>query len=243
MPLVELMFNNTSSEGNLKQGERRSKEKEMEHKEVIIKAEKRSVKGKQVGALRRQGLLPGVIYGRHLDAFPIQMDQHDASSKLGQLTSSSLVIIDVDGKKHTAIVRDRQKDVIYGNLLHVDFLAVSLTDKLRTSVGIELVGEAPVTESYDVVIMQNLDKLEIECLPGDLPERIEIDLSVLRTPDDFIAVNAVKLGDKVEILTNLEDVIVSVTYVAQEAEEVAEGEEEPEILEKGKKEDEEEEEE
>jgi len=237
------MFNNTSSEGNLKQGERRSKEKEMEHKEVIIKAEKRSVKGKQVGALRRQGLLPGVIYGRHLDAFPIQMDQHDASSKLGQLTSSSLVIIDVDGKKHTAIVRDRQKDVIYGNLLHVDFLAVSLTDKLRTSVGIELVGEAPVTESYDVVIMQNLDKLEIECLPGDLPERIEIDLSVLRTPDDFIAVNAVKLGDKVEILTNLEDVIVSVTYVAQEAEEVAEGEEEPEILEKGKKEDEEEEEE
>lgn len=243
MPLVELMFNNTSSEGNLKQGERRSKEKEMEHKEVIIKAEKRSVKGKQVGALRRQGLLPGVIYGRHLDAFPIQMDQHDASNKLGQLTSSSLVIIDVDGKKHTAIVRDRQKDVIYGNLLHVDFLAVSLTDKLRTSVGIELVGEAPVTESYDVVIMQNLDKLEIECLPGDLPERIEIDLSVLRTPDDFIAVNAVKLGDKVEILTNLEDVIVSVTYVAQEAEEVAEGEEEPEILEKGKKEDEEEEEE
>lgn len=215
----------------------------MEHKEVIIKAEKRSVKGKQVGALRRQGLLPGVIYGRHLDAFPIQMDQHDASNKLGQLTSSSLVIIDVDGKKHTAIVRDRQKDVIYGNLLHVDFLAVSLTDKLRTSVGIELVGEAPVTESYDVVIMQNLDKLEIECLPGDLPERIEIDLSVLKTPDDFIAVNAVKLGDKVEILTNLEDVIVSVTYVAQEAEEVAEGEEEPEILEKGKKEDEEEEEE
>lgn len=237
------MFNNTSSEGNLKQGERRSKEKEMEHKEVIIKAEKRSVKGKQVGALRRQGLLPGVIYGRHLDAFPIQMDQHDASNKLGQLTSSSLVIIDVDGNKHTAIVRDRQKDVIYGNLLHVDFLAVSLTDKLRTSVGIELVGEAPVTESYDVVIMQNLDKLEIECLPGDLPERIEIDLSVLKTPDDFIAVNAVKLGDKVEILTNLEDVIVSVTYVAQEAEEVAEGEEEPEILEKGKKEDEEEEEE
>lgn len=215
----------------------------MEHKEVIIKAEKRSVKGKQVGALRRQGLLPGVIYGRHLDAFPIQMDQHDASNKLGQLTSSSLVIIDVDGNKHTAIVRDRQKDVIYGNLLHVDFLAVSLTDKLRTSVGIELVGEAPVTESYDVVIMQNLDKLEIECLPGDLPERIEIDLSVLKTPDDFIAVNAVKLGDKVEILTNLEDVIVSVTYVAQEAEEVAEGEEEPEILEKGKKEDEEEEEE
>lgn len=237
------MFNNTSSEGNLKQGERRSKEKEMEHKEVIIKAEKRSVKGKQVGALRRQGLLPGVIYGRHLDAFPIQMDQHDASNKLGQLTSSSLVIIDVDGKKHTAIVRDRQKDVIYGNLLHVDFLAVSLTDKLRTSVGIELVGEAPVTENYDVVIMQNLDKLEIECLPGDLPERIEIDLSVLRTPEDFIAVNAVKLGDKVEILTNLEDVIVSVTYVAQEAEEVPEGEEEPEILEKGKKEDEEEEEE
>lgn len=217
----------------------------MEHKEVTIKAEKRIVKGKQVGSLRREGLLPGVIYGRHLEAFPIQMDYRDANTKLNRLTSSSLVTIDVDGKKHTAIVRDRQKDVILGNLLHVDFLAVSLTDKLRTAVGIELVGEAPVSENFDVVIMQNLDNLEIECLPGDLPERIEIDLSVLKTPDDFITVNSVNLGDKITILTNGEDVIASVTFVAQEAEEEVEEEliqasDEPEVLEKGKKEEQEE---
>jgi len=93
----------------------------MAKEETLINAEKRSVTGKQVKALRRQGLLPGVIYGRHLEAFPIQMNAHEVALKLGKLTTSSLITIDVDGQKHTVLVRDRQRDVIYGNLVHVDF--------------------------------------------------------------------------------------------------------------------------
>ncbi|HMN14400.1 MAG TPA: hypothetical protein PKD55_18945, partial [Bellilinea sp.] len=116
----------------------------MANEEVIITAQKRTVKGKQVNALRRQGWLPGVVYGRHLEAFPIQMPAHETSLKLAKLTSSSLVTVDVEGEKHTAIVRDRQRDVIFGRLTHIDFLAVSLTEKLRTTVGLELTGEAPV---------------------------------------------------------------------------------------------------
>lgn len=214
----------------------------MEHEKVIIKAEKRAVKGKHVGAIRRAGLLPGVIYGRHLEAFPIQMDFKDASTKISRLTSSSLVTIDVGDEKHTAIVRDRQKDVIFGHLLHVDFFAISMTEKLRTTVGVELVGVAPVSENFDVVIVQSLSELDIECLPQYLPERIEVDISSLTTPESVIYVNSLELGDNITIHTNPEDVIASVTYVAQEAEEVAagEGEVEPDVLEKGKEEEEEE---
>jgi large subunit ribosomal protein L25 len=151
----------------------------MAQEEVIITAQKRTVKGKQVKALRRAGILPGVIYGRHLEAFPIQMAAHEASLKLGKLTSSSLVTIDVEGEKHTVIVRDRQRDPIYGRLIHVDFLAVSLTETLRTTVEVVLVGEAPVSKLADVVILHNLYELEIECLPKDLPAKIEVDLSLL----------------------------------------------------------------
>lgn len=217
----------------------------MAKEEVIINAEKRTVTGKQVKSLRRQGLLPGVIYGRHIEALPIQMNAHEASLILGKLTTSSLVTIDVDGEKHTALVRDRQRDVIYGNLQHVDFLAVSLTEKLRTTVDIKLIGEAPVSKTGDVVIMQVLNALELECLPQDLPEVIEVDISTLQTIDDEITVADLPIGENITVLTDPSEVVVSVGYVAQEevpaeeAEAAAEAEE-PEVVEKGKKEEEEE---
>ncbi len=207
----------------------------MSQKEIIINAEKRTLKGKKVGALRRQGKLPGVIYGRHLEAFPIQMEAHETGLILQRLTSSSLVTIDVEGEKYTTIVRDRQKDVIFGNLLHVDFLAVSLTEKLRTMVSIELVGEAPISKSGDVVIVQSLNELEIECLPQDLLEKVSVDISVLKDMSDVITVESLTLGKDITILTDSEEIIASSTYVAQEAEEEAkETEAEPEVLEKGK---------
>ena len=207
----------------------------MSQKEIIINAEKRTLKGKKVGALRRQGKLPGVIYGRHLEAFPIQMEAHETGLILQRLTSSSLVTIDVEGEKYTTIVRDRQKDVIFGNLLHVDFLAVSLTEKLRTMVSIELVGEAPISKSGDVVIVQSLNELEIECLPQDLLEKVSVDISVLKDMSDVITVELLTLGKDITILTDSEEIIASSTYVAQEAEEEAkETESEPEVLEKGK---------
>jgi len=222
----------------------------MDSKEILLKAEKRTVTGKKVNALRRKGLLPGVIYGRHLEALPIQMDFRQASKTISHLTSSSLVTVEIGKKKHTAIVRDRQKDVVLGHLLHVDFLAVSLTEKLRTSVNIELVGKSPAEETMEAVVVQSLNELEIECLPQDLPERIEVDISVLETTSDVIMVNSITLSDKITILTDPNDVVASVTLVVQEVEEEPEVDEleelleegaEPDVIEHGKKEEEEEE--
>ena len=211
----------------------------MAKEEVLINAEKRNVTGKQVKALRRQGLLPGVIYGRHIEAFPIQMDAHDASLILDKLTASSLITIDVDGEKFSVLMRDRQRDVIFGDLLHVDFLVVSLTEKLRATIELKLVGEAPVADNPEVVVTQVLNAIEIEALPQDLPEVIEVDISTLETVDDEITVADLDLGEDIAILTDPNETIVSVGYVAQE--EVAEEEEaeelaEPKVVERGKKE-------
>ena len=211
----------------------------MAKEEVLINAEKRNVVGKQVKALRRQGILPGVIYGRHIEAFPIQMDAHDASLILDKLTASSLITIDVDGEKFNVLMRDRQRDVIFGDLLHVDFMVVSLTEKLRATVELKLVGEAPVADNPEVVVTQVLNAIEIEALPQDLPEVIEVDISTLETVDDEITVADLDLGEDIAILTDPNETIVSVGYVAQE--EVAEEEEaeelaEPKVVERGKKE-------
>jgi len=208
----------------------------MAKEEVLINAEKRNVVGKQVKALRRQGILPGVIYGRHIEAFPIQMDAHDAALILDKLTASSLITIDVDGEKFNVLMRDRQRDVIFGDLLHVDFLVVSLTEKLRATVELKLVGEAPVADNPEVVVTQVLNDIEIEAFPQDLPEFIEVDISTLETVDDEITVADLDLGENIAILTDPNETIVSVGYVAQE--EVAQEAEavEPEVVEKGKKE-------
>jgi len=211
----------------------------MAKEEVLINAEKRNVIGKQVKALRRQGILPGVIYGRHIEAFPIQMDAHDASIILDKLTASSLITINVDGEKFNVLMRDRQRDVIFGDLLHVDFLVVSLTEKLRATVELKLVGEAPVADNPEVVVTQVLNAIEIEALPQDLPEVIEVDISTLETVDDEITVADLDLGEDIAILTDPSETIVSVGYVAQEEvaeEEEVEGLAEPKVVERGKKE-------
>ncbi|MEA4811241.1 MAG: 50S ribosomal protein L25 [Anaerolineaceae bacterium] len=205
--------------------------------EVVISAEKRSVIGKQVAQLRRSGKLPGVIYGRHLEAFPIQMNAHEAGLKLGKLTGSSVITIDVDGEKHKAIIRDLQRDVIFGRPLHVDFLAISMKEKLRAAIDLVLTGEAPVLKLGEYLINQGVERIEIEALPSDLPERIEVDLSALASPEDSITIADLNLGSKITVLTEASEVIVSVGRPAVEAEsEAEESGVEPEVLEKGKKE-------
>jgi len=212
----------------------------MAHEQVVIEAQERKVTGKKVAHLRRQGILPGVIYGRHLDKpLTIQMDFHSTSLLASKLSSSTLVTLNLEGKKFNAILRDRQRDVIFGRLTHLDFQAVAMDEVLRTTVRIELVGEAPILKTVDAVVNQGLNSLEIESLPQDMPEKIEVDLSSITTVDDVITVADLKLGDKVTILTDLDEVIVSVTFAAAEAEDlVVATEDEPEVLEKGKKEEE-----
>ena len=212
---------------------------------VVIKATHRTVTGKQVRALRRAGQLPGVLYGRHITPTPISMDGREASRILSHLTSSSLVTIDLEGKEYPSLVREGQRNPIKRSLVHVDFQVVSLTEKLRTHVSIELTGSAPAVKDFNAVLVTSLDELEVECLPQDLPERIKVDISSLANVGDGIHVHDIILSDKVKILDDPKEMIVVATAArAEEVEEVAaevvaaEEVVEPEVIEKGKKEEE-----
>ena len=217
---------------------------------VVLKAEKRDVIGKQVKAMRRAGKLPAVIYGRRTEPINVSLDAHTASLVLGRLTSSSLVTIDLDGTEYPALVREKQRDYIKNRLLHVDFLAVSLNESIRATVSLNFVGASAAVKDFNAVLVQNLESLEVECLPTDLPERVDVDITPLARPGDGIRVRDVKISDKVHIL-NDPDTMVAVATFAKVEEEVAavpgaEGvtpvEGEPELaVERGKKEEEEEE--
>ena len=214
---------------------------------VVLKAEKRDVIGKQVKALRRAGKLPAVIYGRHTDPMNVTLDSHTASLVLGKLTSSSLVTIQLDGNEYPSLVREKQRDYIKNRLLHVDFLAVSLNESLRASVVVNFIGVSSAVKDYNAVLVTNLQSLEVECLPTDLPERIDVDISALARPGDGIRVRDVKVSDKVQILNDPDTMVAVATFAKVEeegagvpgAEGAAPTEAEPELaVERGKKEDE-----
>jgi large subunit ribosomal protein L25 len=218
---------------------------------VVLKATKRDVIGKQVKAIRRAGQLPAVIYGRHLEPIAISMDAHTAGIALGKLTSSSLVTIDVDGTEYPALVREKQRNYIKGNLTHVDFLAVSLTEKIRASVRIEFSGVSAAVKDFGAILVHGIEALEVECLPTDLPERVVVDISSLAQVGDGIHVSDITVSDNVRILSDADIMIAVATAPAKEevevpvvvAEVAAVTPGEPELsVERGKKEEEGEEE-
>lgn len=211
-----------------------------EMEKAVIKATRRTVTGKKVGALRREGKLPGVIYGHHLEPIAITMDQREASRTLATLTSSSLVNIELEGQMHATLVREKQKNYVRGTLLHVDFLAVSLTEKIRASVAIDIHGVSPAVKDYNGVVINGLESIEVESLPQDLPERVVVDISGLKNIGDGIYVRDLALASNVIVHTDKDEMIVVVTGSSAE-ETIVEGEAamaEPEVIEKGKKDEE-----
>jgi large subunit ribosomal protein L25 len=231
-------------EGNLKSGERRQRKIKMDKN--VIEATKRTVIGKKVGVLRREGKLPGVIYGHNFTAEPILMDSKAATKILNGATSSSIITLMLDGVAHAALVREKQKDYIRNQFIHIDFQAVSQTERIRTKVGIILTGLASAIKDFNGVVVEGLDSIEVEALPKDLPERFVVDITKLANIGDFIHVSDIPAPENVTIISDPDDMVVLITSPAAEEVEEApavEGEEvEPEVIEKGKKEEEDEEE-
>jgi large subunit ribosomal protein L25 len=205
---------------------------------VALKATRREVLGKKVGALRRAGKLPAVMYGHGIKSTPVMLDDREATLRLSHLTSSSLVMVELDGIEYPALVRQKQRDYLKNVLLHVDFQVISMTEKVTTKVGIELTGTAPAVKEFSAVIVTVLSELEIECMPQDLPARVVIDISGLAEVGAGIHVRDVVISDRVKILDDPDDMIVVASATREEkvaAEAPAEEEAAAEESEPGKK--------
>jgi large subunit ribosomal protein L25 len=217
---------------------------------VVLKATPRTLTGRHVRALRRSGQLPAVIYGHNVDPIIISLDGREAGRLLGRTSSSSLVTIEVNGKEYPSIVREKQQNHIKRTLIHVDFQVVSLTEKIRANVGITLTGDSPAVKDFNAMLITGLSELAVEAYPQDLPASITVDISSLIKIGDGIHVRDIVLSDKVTVMDAPDEMILLATAPAkEEVEEVVtpevvavEGETEPEVIEKGKKEEEGEEE-
>jgi large subunit ribosomal protein L25 len=189
--------------------------------------------------LRRQGMIPATVYGDKKDPLSVAVDAKQLTlilrSDSGHNTIFKLQPPDQDAA--IVMIKDWQIDPVKGKLMHADFYRISLTDKQRVSVPLELVGEPEGVKLDGGILDHPLREIELECLPADIPESIEIDVSALKVGDHIMA-RDIKVADNIRILTNPDQVIAAVLASRVEEEVVAAPLEtetaEPEVIKKGK---------
>jgi large subunit ribosomal protein L25 len=211
--------------------------------EVVLQAQKRTVTGRKVGALRREGKLPAVMYGSDFESTPILLDLHETSLAMRSVSSSTVITIDLEGEKHACLVQDQQIDYLRNQMKHCDFRVLTAGVAISAMVPLNFVGEAPAVESFGGVLMTTLNEIEVEAKPNDLPASLDVDLSVLTDLGVNILVGDVAVPNGVTVLSDPEVMVATVTVPAMEEEE-EEDEElfdedmEPEVIEKGKQDEE-----
>lgn len=201
----------------------------MASKQVTLKAERRTILGKQVKHLRRDGILPANIYGHQQESLAIQVDAHemDRALKTHGATQLYRLVIAPDGKQETVMVRHITRQPATNVMQHIDFLHVRMTEPMRAKVPIRIVGEAPAVRLHDGVLIQALDYAEVEALPAELPEAIELDISDIDELNTSRNAGALKVPRKVTLLTPEDEVVMSIQAPRVVAEEVPAAEEQP----------------
>ena len=209
---------------------------------IVLEATKRELTGKEVKHMRAEGIVPGVLYGPTFDPMPLQVSWLALRPVLREAGGSHVIQLSIDGEQYPALVRQVQRHPIRGDVLHIDFYRVRMDVLIRTEVPVVLVGSAKTIEEAGGVVNHEVISVQIECLPGDLPARVEIDVTSLQEVGDSILASALPELPGVTYLVDSGDLIVSTSYltVADEEEAEVEVSEEPELV--GRREEEEDEE-
>ncbi|HEY9714509.1 MAG TPA: 50S ribosomal protein L25, partial [Chroococcales cyanobacterium] len=158
--------------------------------------------------LRREGNIPATLYGAGKDPESVQLDAREFS-RLPAAAYTHMIELDHSGKKTNAIIREVQRRSTTHQVLNVEFYRVSMDKKLTMSVPLKFVGVSPAVTAGGQLI-ENFQEAEVECLPSDIPENIEVDLSALKEIEDSIHFENLKPPANVEILNPPDEVVVKV---------------------------------
>jgi large subunit ribosomal protein L25 len=178
--------------------------------ETILKAERRDGAGKGVARkLRARGRVPGILYGHGMAPISLHVGSQDLLHLFHASTGTNVLVdLEIDGSTHLALPREIQRDHIHSRYLHIDFLAVRRDEKVKVIVEVHEVGEAPGVKMGGVV-EHHLREVELECLPSDVPDSLEVDISSLEIGDMLKVVDII-VPDGTEILTDPDSAVISI---------------------------------
>ena len=216
--------------------------------EIVVSAENRSSRGKnEARRLRAKGLIPAVVYGGKSEALSVSIDPKTLLRVLrSEAGRNTILSLDLgEGGKTSAILKSWQVDPINEKFIHADFYRIAMDVALKLKVPIHTVGEARGVKVDAGILEIIMREVEVECLPGDIPERIDVDVTDLGI-HGAVRVSDLKISDKVKVLDEADQIVVHVVSVKEEAAPAAaatpaEGEAaapaapaEPEVMKKGK---------
>ena len=190
----------------------------------------REVLGKKVKKMRREGVTPANIFGHNVESKAIQVFTSDLKHVLRSAGRNDIVYLRLDGEEpRPTFVRDVQQNPVSDAILHVDFMQISLKNKVRLEVAIHLVGLSPAVDTLGGILVHGLDHVTVEALPTEVPSVIEVDVSGLEAIDQALHVSDLSVPPGVTILTDMEQVVAKISppaveVVVEEEEEVTEEE-------------------
>jgi large subunit ribosomal protein L25 len=193
--------------------------------------------------VRKQGKVPAVVYGAGKDAMPVSVDPRQVSRILHSATGHNTVFdLALDGERTKAMIVDWQYEPIKGSLLHIDVKRIAMDQKLKVSVPIELIGEPAGVKQQGGILEQITREVEVECLPGDIPNQIELDVSEL-VFNMVLRISDLPKSDKLKFLTDADQPVAHVISIKEEEAPAADAiagaaaaPAEPEVMKKGKQE-------
>ncbi len=168
---------------------------------------------KKLAELRLAGLLPGVMYGPHREPMPVSVSLIDFSKLHTTAGESSLIDVMMEGAKDSvkALIQDVQYDPVKGSLIHFDLLEINMNEEMTATVQLVFVGEAPAVKELGGTLMKPHGEVQVKCLPKDLVSQIEVDLSVLKSFEEAIFVEDLKLPAGLTVVDSKEQLVAKVT--------------------------------
>lgn len=187
-----------------------------------LAVEKRTVLGKKLKKLRREGIFPANIYGKGIKSEAVQLPYKDFEAAYKEAGSTGLIDVELDSQARPVLIHNVQYDHLTRLPLHADFYQVNLKEKITTMVPLVIVGEPKAVTDKIGILLQPLSEVEVEALPEDLPENIEVNVENLAAVDEQITVADLKSHDSVTILTDPNQIAVKIgELVTKEAQEQA----------------------
>ena len=190
--------------------------------QVPLKAQKRTVLGRKVKVLRREGVIPAHVFGHKVKTVHIQVKASEFEKVFEKAGETGIIDLAVDNEKRPVLVKNVQTHPFFDTPLHIDFYQVNLLEKVKVDVPLEIIGEAPAVHKKTGLLLTPVTEVEVEALPADLPEKIEVDVSNFENVGDEIKVKDLKVDrNKIEIHMDEELVVAQIgELVTREMEEV-----------------------
>jgi len=176
----------------------------------------REILGRKVGALRKENLIPAELYGHGIENIHLTVPTKEFSKVFKEAGESTIITLNFENKKLPVLIYEVSTDPLSDKIIHIDFYAVKMDEKITTSIPLEFIGEAPAVKEKQGVLIKSMQALEIKALPADLPHNLEVDINKLSEIGMSIYVSDLKIPERIEILVKPETVIATIIEQAKE---------------------------